>query len=246
MFRIKANSPTWLWKDWKCVVGDQQEAGATWFVHQVSERRGRIAEVELAYDAGTRYVDVDCWNGFDFLEDEPDTDVPEPYTQLDNYRDRDRSCFSTACAMLLNWYKPEELAEDGDDRYLKRVFTYGDTTSAYVQLEALGSFGLDAEYSQSKSLDWLKNELPHGPVCIGLLHRGHISKPTGGHWVLVYGYDEDTDMFQLHDPYYGSYDGETGQYESDKPGSYQHWPAEWLKRRWTVENSESGWALWAL
>ena len=56
--------------------------------------------------------------------------------------------------MLLEYIKPGTCPGDkGDDIYVHRVFEYGDTTDAYVQIKALGSFGLTAKFVQNGSLD---------------------------------------------------------------------------------------------
>ena len=59
---------------------------------------------------------------------------------------RDRSCFSSSCAMLLEALKPGTLpGSNGDDAYLAVVQRYGDTTDATAQLQALAYYGLTAQ-----------------------------------------------------------------------------------------------------
>ena len=226
------------------MVGDRQEEGAVWFVDEVTGLGGgdpesNVVEIRLAYGAGTRYVNIDHWFGFDPVSG---YDVPVYFHQHDNYRDQDRTCFSSTCAMLLKWYKPESI--ESDDQYVRRVFQYGDTTSADVQQQALASYGLEATYSQNKSVNWLMEQaLQRIPVAIGLLHRGPVDCPGGGHWVLVYGLSEDGKRILVHDPSGSEYNGQTGTYGSHEPGESQEWPIEWLHKRWTVESKESGWCM---
>jgi hypothetical protein len=53
---------------------------------------------------------------------------------------RDRSCFSFSCAMLLEAIWPGSLpGSNGDDAYLAVVERYGDTTDATAQLQALAN-----------------------------------------------------------------------------------------------------------
>ena len=58
---------------------------------------------------------------------------------------RDRSCFSSSCAMLLEAIKPGTLkGPNGDDTYLKVVQRFGDSTDASAQLLALAHYGVTA------------------------------------------------------------------------------------------------------
>jgi hypothetical protein len=52
-------------------------------------------------------------------------DVPY-FNQVDNYRDAQRTCNSSSCAMCLAFLKPGSIK--GDDEYVKKVFEIGDTT----------------------------------------------------------------------------------------------------------------------
>ena len=62
---------------------------------------------------------------------------------------RDRSCFSSSCAMLLEALKPGTLpGANGDDAYLAVVQRYGDTTDAGAQLQALAHYGITAQLVQ--------------------------------------------------------------------------------------------------
>lgn len=117
-------------------------------------------------------------------------DVPW-YAQLDSATDQGRRmCFSSSCAMLLSFLKPGALkGPNGDDQYLGRVFTFGDTTDASAQIKALASYGIGAEFVRDADFAVLERQLEAGvPVPCGYLHRGPVSSPSGsGHWLIVVG-----------------------------------------------------------
>ena len=197
-------------------------------------------EVTLDYGAGTWYIYKDHWNG---LTPDGGSILPVRYfSQRDNYRDSSRTCFSSSCAMLLEFMKPGTLpGAQGDDIYIKRVFSFGDTTDASVQIKALASFGLTASFQQNGSLDTLKKSIDIGvPVPIGILHHGPASAPSGGgHYVCVVGYDSKG--FIVHDPW-GELDHASGTYVSTD-GNSLHYSFDMISSRWTVANDHDGWAI---
>ncbi|MEA5416193.1 glycoside hydrolase family protein [Synechococcus sp. BA-132 BA5] len=104
---------------------------------------------------------------------------------------RDRSCFSSSCAMLLEAIKPGTLqGANGDDQYLAVVQRFGDTTDANAQLQALAHFGVTARLVQNADFQLIEQQITRGvPVPCGYLHRGPVDRPTGsGHWLIVYGH----------------------------------------------------------
>ena len=104
---------------------------------------------------------------------------------------RDRTCFSSSCAMLLEALKPGTLkGANGDDQYLAVVQRFGDTTDASAQLRALAYFGVTARLVQNADFRLLEQQINRGiPVPCGYLHRGPVDRPTGsGHWLIVYGH----------------------------------------------------------
>ena len=84
-----------------------------------------------------------------------------------------RMCFSSSCAMLLEFLKPGSLpGANGDDLYLKRVFDFGDTTEATPQIKALESFGVKARFVQNADFKLIEEQINRGvPVPCGFLHR---------------------------------------------------------------------------
>jgi uncharacterized protein YvpB len=166
------------------------------------------------------------------------------FSQRDNYRDANRTCFSSSCAMMLEYLKPGTCPGDrGDDEYIKTVFNIGDTTEAWVHLNALESYGLDVKYIQNGSLDTLRSQIDKGkPVPIGILHHGPSNAPSGGgHWICVIGYDDTG--FIVHDPW-GEIDHASGTYISTN-GERLHYSNELIGSRWTVDSTSDGWAIFA-
>ncbi len=171
--------------------------------------------------------------------------LPVPYySQLDSVTSQAlRMCFSSSCAMLLKFLKPNSLSSspNADDEYLRRLDQdFGDTTSADAQVATLRHFGVQARFS--KSLTWadVDRQLAKGiPVPIGVLHHGPASAPTGGgHWMVVIGRD-GTDLI-VHDPA-GELDVIHGGYLGGS-GRAVRYSEKNLTPRWRV-NGTGGWGI---
>ena len=57
------------------------------------------------------------------------------------------------------------------------------------------------------TLDYLKAEIDAGRPCILLVHYGSLENRsdltfTGGHWIVLTGYDVDRQQYLYHDPYF--------------------------------------------
>ena len=230
--------------DQKWNVAKGQQISLTW--------KGKCAEGHCfvtVKDKGQWFIYTDHWKGGGTAEKPPSADgskvLPTRYfSQRDNYRDASRTCFSSSCAMLLETLKPGTCpGEKGDDIYVHRVFEYGDTTDAYVQVKALGSFGVSSKFVQNGNLDTIRKQIDAGiPVPIGILHHGPASAPSGGgHWICVIGYDKTG--FIVHDPW-GEIDHATGTYISED-GKALHYSNNLLNSRWTVANPNDGWLILA-
>ena len=163
------------------------------------------------------------------------------YSQRDNQTDPMRTCFSSSCAMLLKFLKPNSIS--GDDQYIKTVYKYGDTTSAAAQLSALSSYGLKAEFCQDFGWSDIDSQLVRGiPVPIGILHHGPVSAPTGGgHWIVIIGRNEDNTRYVVNDPF-GELDLVNGGYVSTN-GKGLLYSKKNLGPRFLVEGPGSGWAI---
>jgi hypothetical protein len=154
-----------------------------------------------------------------------------------------RMCFSSACAMLLDTLKPGAIkGANEDDQYLRTVFRYGDTTIAAAQVQALKHYGISAEFRQNLSWADLDAKLAKGiPVPIGILHHGHVSKPTGGgHWILIIGKKADGSAYYVHDPF-GDLDLINGGYIATV-GRQLAYSVKNLGPRWRVGGA-GGWGI---
>ena len=166
--------------------------------------------------------------------------LPVPYyPQTDNYRDAQRTCNSSSCAMCLEYFKPGTLqGEKGDDAYIQKVFAIGDSTDHTVQTKVLEGYGVKSHFSYNLSFADLDHELAAGrPIVIGILHRGSLSSPTGGHMVVVIG--KNGEDYVVNDPYGSLNDGYTGSVINGKGAVYKKSD---LTYRW-LENGKdkTGW-----
>lgn len=161
------------------------------------------------------------------------------YPQTDNYRDANRTCNSSSCAMCLEYFKPGTLqGAKGDDAYVRKVFSVGDTTDHSVQTKVLNDYGVKSNFSYNLSFSDLDKELAAGrPVVIGILHRGSLSSPTGGHMCVVIG--KNGEDYVVNDPYGSLNDGYTGPVTNGKGVVYKRSD---LTHRW-LENGKdrTGW-----
>lgn len=162
------------------------------------------------------------------------------FPQTDNYRDPSRTCNSSACAMCLEYFKPGTLkGPRGDDAYVRSVFAVGDTTDHSVQTRVLASYGVKSTFSYNLSFDALDKELENKrPVVIGILHRGSLSAPTGGHMICVIGKTADEKGYIVNDPYGSLNNGYSGPVTEGKGAVYSRTA---LQKRWTVDGPTTGW-----
>lgn len=174
-------------------------------------------------------------------ESKPKSNILEVpyYPQTDNYRDANRTCNSSACAMCLEYFKPGTLkGTKGDDAYIRKVFSIGDTADHLVQTRVLNSYGIKSSFHYHLSFTDLDRELDQQkPVVIGILHRGSLSHPTGGHMVVVVGKTPSGD-YVVNDPYGSLNDNYTGSVYNGKGAIYKR---SELERRWTPDGANSGW-----
>ncbi len=181
------------------------------------------------------------------LQQPPGNPLQVPwYAQMDS-TDRAqaaRMCFSSSCAMLLQYLKPGTLTgPNGDDQYLRRVQAYSDTTDAKAQIRALSSFGVRATFTQAAGWADIEEWINRGiPVPCGFLHRGPVSKPSGGgHWLIVVGYTQ-THLI-VHDPF-GEADLVTGT-TLGGVARFARYSRQHFGPRWMVEGPGTGWAIMA-
>ena len=166
------------------------------------------------------------------------------YAQMDSTdrKQAARMCFSSSCAMLLQYLKPGTLSGgNGDDQYLKRVQVYGDTTDAKAQIRALSSFGVKARFVTTAGWDDIERQIAAGiPVPCGFLHRGPVTAPGGGgHWLIVVGHTQT--HLVVHDPF-----GEADLVNGTTLGGvarFARYSRQNFGRLWMVEGPNTGWAI---
>jgi lysozyme len=141
--------------------------------------------------------------------------------------------------MCLEYFKPGTLkGAKGDDEYIRKVFSIGDTTDHLVQTRVLNSYGIKSSFNYHLSFYDLDRELEEEkPVVIGILHRGTLSRPTGGHMCVVIGKTPAGD-YVVNDPYGDLNDGYTSSVYNGKGAIYKR---SVLEKRWTPEGANSGW-----
>jgi hypothetical protein len=170
--------------------------------------------------------------------------VPYFYQRDSKTGQGERMCQSSAIAMRIEQIDPKIIGDD--DSYLAIVNRYGDTVSQTSHQKALASLDLKAEFRQNGNEQLLCTLLDQGiAVPIGILHKGPISKPTGGgHWVTIIGYDEK--FFHVHDPF-GELDLINGGYPRTGPtdGRNVRYTRQNLMKRWLVASKSDGW-LWII
>ena len=163
------------------------------------------------------------------------------FNQVDNYRDAHRTCNSSSCAMCLEFLKPGTLkGAKGDDAYVQKVFAIGDSTDHAVQTKVLASYGVKSHFSYNLGFADIDRELAAGrPLVIGILHRGPLSAPTGGHMVVVRGTTPDLKGYYINDPYGSLNDNYTGPVEH---GNKTIYTKDVLKYRWLEQGKPgTGW-----
>jgi GH24 family phage-related lysozyme (muramidase) len=166
-------------------------------------------------------------------------DLAVPFwPQTDNYTQANRTCNSSSCAMVLEYFIPEAVVDD--DQYLRKLINggYGDTTDHGAQGRLLADYGLKSTWHTNLSLATLEKEIRAGrPVVCGILHRGTLAAPTGGHMIVVRGITSSGD-FRVNDPYGSCNDGYKGAVTNGNNAIYSR---KLMAARWTPEGPNSGW-----
>jgi uncharacterized protein YvpB len=160
-------------------------------------------------------------------------------SQRDNYRDANRTCFSSSCAMMLKYLKPKAITNDDD--YIKTVFSYGDSTDSMAQIKALFKYGIEARFNTKGTPEIIKKQIDNNkPVPVGFLHHGHVTSPSGGgHWLCIIGYNDTG--YIVNDPW-GDMDLINGEYLSSH-GAKLNYSYRNFNPRWLVEGPYSGWCI---
>jgi hypothetical protein len=149
------------------------------------------------------------------------------YYQIDNstnlFGTGHRQCKLTCSAMLaqhlLELFGLKDLKQrqqeggfrEPESVYAKIMRPYGDTIYNTPHVKALSDLGIKAHYSKSYELeDLIDVLLCNVPVPISVDYK------SGGHIILVVGYDRDKKTFLVHDPY-GSRAGAAHRYSDRSP-----------------------------
>ena len=166
------------------------------------------------------------------------------YTQLDSevWGQAERSCFSSAMAMALEYIDPDGIDGD-DDWWLREVLKRGDTVSSTAQVQTARELGYDVKFRMDGTEQDLLDQLDKGiPIPIGILHKGHVDKPTGGgHWICLIGYDDT--YFYVNDPM-GDLDLIGGGYpwSGQAKGAGLKYTRKNTLKRWLIDGSGAdGW-----
>jgi hypothetical protein len=169
---------------------------------------------------------------------------PQFYPQTDNGAQADRTCFTSAAAMLAKAVKPSSLTGSNADweQYYPLVRKHGDTINAAAQVAALAELGIKARLV--KNADWglIHEQVKRwGGLALGYIHRGPVNRPdpaSNGHWCYCWGID-DTHLL-IHDPQ-GEPDMVNGGFVPGRSGRSVKVSRQNFGRRWMVTPSASGW-----
>jgi hypothetical protein len=166
--------------------------------------------------------------------------VPYFYQRDSKTGQGERSCQSSAIAMVLEYMNPSLIGDDDD--YLRLVMRYGDTVSQAAHVKALNHLGVKNSFRTNGRVGDIIRLLDLGiPVPIGILHRGSLARPSGGgHYITIIGYDAQ--CFHVHDPF-GELDLVNGGYPKNGPtdGKNQRYSRTNVAKRWLISSQEDGW-----
>jgi hypothetical protein len=146
-----------------------------------------------------------------------------------------RTCNTSSCAMCAKYLGADV---NDDSYYFNYLKPQGDTTDHNAQTRALATLGIKSVWHTDLDYDDLDRSLELGkPVVIGILHRGTLANPTGGHMIVVVGRTSSGD-YVFNDPYGSGLDG----YTSDVINGYEvTYSRKVLDRRWLTDGSGTGW-----
>jgi hypothetical protein len=130
------------------------------------------------------------------------------FSQRDNYTMPNRTCNSSSNAMYLDWLLAATGRKrlGGDDGYLRKVLSIGDTIYHENQTAALKCFGFATAWNECDNelcdRDLLRSIVCSGiPVVVNILHRGRAEAPRGGHIIMLCGWLSDSKEWLAQDPY---------------------------------------------
>jgi Peptidase_C39 like family len=128
-----------------------------------------------------------------------------------------------------------------DDAFYRLVTPHGDTTDHSAISRALDGIGIKSSWHTNLGFADLDQSLEAGvPVVLGILHRGSLSNPTGGHMIVAIGRTAAGDYI-CHDPFGSLLDAGGGYTGDANNGNSVVYPRSLLQRRWLPEGANSGW-----
>ena len=163
--------------------------------------------------------------------DHPDLETKtQYYSQRDNYTQPNRTCNSSSNAMYLNWLMQttHHIGLSGDNEYLRKVLSYGDSTHHDIQTKVIKEYGYSTKWMTDHDLPFVKDLLITGlPVVCNILHRGTIQNPHGGHVIMLIAYNSNSNILIAHDPY-----GTLASNYSNHNGAYSQIKEYEFSKRW--------------
>lgn len=176
------------------------------------------------------------------VTEDGDNTIPVPYfSQLDIFTgdvaEEHRLCNTACCWMVGRYLYPQRM--HGSPRwYLSILDRYGDTTDHTAQTLALAHLYIPSRFVYDLTRKELEREIDEGrPVICGILHRGTVYRPSGGHMIVVIGYNLDGVI--CHDPYG---DLNRGYNPVGKYGKQVLYKWSDFIPRWEVDGPGTGWA----
>lgn len=214
-----------------------------------------FADPVISFDGTKSYYTWLVWGDDlgDFIQDgkviprSSDITLPVPFfsqlaTKIEPSRqsawEQDRTCNSSACAMVAR-YLGAKIKGD-DDYYFNYLQREGDSTDHAAQGRALKRLGIKSNWYTNLGFTDLDKSLAKGfPVVMGILHRGPLSAPRGGHMIVCIGKRGSDYLF--NDPYGSLVDKNGGYTGGVEAGSGVVYSRTILLHRWLPEHSHSGW-----
>ena len=184
-----------------------------------------MSETKEALQRQIERLTAYCTNGVR----EPNLELTTKYwSQRDNDEQPLRTCNSTSNAMYLDWLL-RVTGRPGlpdDQGYVNNVLRQGDTTEHWVQTEVLRDYGFSTKWMTDEDTPFVDALLEAGiPVVCNILHRGSMSKPTGGHVILLVGHNGSS--YVAHDPF-----GTLQSNYTNTNGKHSVIPEQQFKARW--------------
>jgi hypothetical protein len=149
------------------------------------------------------------------------------YSQRDNLVEAERTCSTSSHAMLVSFLKPGAIKGD-DDYYRRFVQSIFDSPDWGGHTMALEKLGIRSEFRTDLSYKDLDRSLEAGyPVVMGVLHKGSLKTPFGGHVIICRGRDASRTGYICNDPW-----GVGFQSYTDPNGEGVFYPKTSLDARW--------------